>query len=229
LKLNSDKTLYAHKLVSNNFMKIFIILILAPYLLISYGCERNQSKQKSSEKTEGQIMSESKRGNPMVIMSTSEGNIKIELYMDKAPITVENFLGYAKEGFYDGTIFHRVIPGFMIQGGGFTPDMHQKPTKAPIKNEADNGLTNDKGTIAMARTSAVDSATSQFFINHSDNNSLNHGSRDFGYAVFGKVIDGMDVVDKIAGVKNGSKGMHQNVPEEVVMIESVRVLKPENK
>jgi len=233
VELTFNKQLSHYRVRKTKLLKVFVAFMLVPGLIFSYSCERDQTKEESEEKTveniEGQIMSESKRGNPMVVMSTSEGDIRIELYSDKAPITVENFLAYANEGFYHGTIFHRVIPGFMIQGGGFTPDMNQKPTKAPIKNEADNGLTNDKGTIAMARTSAVDSATSQFFINHNDNNSLNHGSRDFGYAVFGKVVDGMDVVDKIAGVKNGSKGMHQNVPEEVVMIESVRVLKPENK
>lgn len=162
----------------------------------------------------------------MVVMSTSKGDVKIELYPDLAPITVKNFLSYAKDGFYDGTIFHRVIPGFMIQGGGFTPDMKQKDTREPIKNEADNGLKNDKGTIAMARTNVVDSATSQFFINQADNDFLNHGSRDFGYAVFGKVVEGIDVVDKIAAVRTGSTGMYQDVPEEPVVIESVRIIEP---
>ncbi len=165
----------------------------------------------------------------MVIMSTSVGDIKIELYQDKAPITVENFLSYANEGFFDGTIFHRVIPNFMIQGGGFSQDMQQKPTNAPIKNEADNGLKNDAGTIAMARTGDVDSATSQFFINHRDNDFLNHGSRDFGYAVFGKVVEGMDVVNKIAGVKTGRLGSFQDVPLEPVVIKSVHVVKSEEK
>ncbi|HWP93721.1 MAG TPA: peptidylprolyl isomerase [Thermodesulfobacteriota bacterium] len=157
-------------------------------------------------------------------MTTSLGDIKIELYPDKAPITVENFLSYAKDGFYNGTIFHRVIPGFMIQGGGFTPNMEQKPTKSPIKNEADNGLKNEPGTIAMARTSVVDSATSQFFINQVDNQFLNHGSRDFGYAVFGKVVEGMDVVNKIAQVKTGRVGPFQDVPLEPVVIESVKIV-----
>ncbi len=166
----------------------------------------------------------SKGGNPVVIMSTSMGDIKIELYPDKAPETVKNFLSYVNDKFYDGTIFHRVIPGFMIQGGGFTPDMKQKPTKAPIKNEADNGLKNETGTIAMARTSVVDSATSQFFINLVDNDFLNHGSRDFGYAVFGKVIEGMDVVRKIAGVKTSNRGPFQDIPVEPVVIKSVRVV-----
>ncbi|MGH7901165.1 MAG: peptidylprolyl isomerase [Thermodesulfobacteriota bacterium] len=165
-------------------------------------------------------------GNPMVILSTSEGDIKIELYKDKAPITVENFLSYANDKFYDGTIFHRVIPGFMIQGGGFTTDMSQKPTKAPIKNEADNGLRNDRGTITMARTNIIDSATSQFFINQVNNDFLNHGDRDFGYAVFGRVVEGMDVVDKISAVKTGPKGMHRDVPEETVLVESVKIVEP---
>lgn len=171
----------------------------------------------------------SKGGNRVVIMSTSMGDIKIELYLDKAPETVKNFLSYVNDKFYDGTIFHRVIPGFMIQGGGFTPDMKQKPTKAPIKNEADNGLKNDTGTIAMARTSVVDSATSQFFINLVDNDFLNHGDRDFGYAVFGKVIEGMDVVRKIAGVKTANHGPFQDVPVEPVVIKSVHVIGQEGK
>ena len=166
----------------------------------------------------------SKGGNPVVIMSTSMGDIKIELYPDKAPETVKNFLSYVNDKLYDGTVFHRVIPNFMIQGGGFTPDMKQKPTKAPIKNEADNSLNNDTGTIAMARTSAVDSATSQFFINLVDNHFLNHGARDFGYAVFGKVVEGMDVVRKIADVKTGSRGPFQDVPVEPVVIKSARVV-----
>lgn len=165
----------------------------------------------------------------MVMMSTSLGDIKIELYQDKAPITVQNFLSYVNEGFFDGTIFHRVIPNFMIQGGGFTHDMQQKPTKGPIKNEADNGLKNDTGTIAMARTGVVDSATSQFFINQAANDFLNHGPRDFGYAVFGKVVEGMDVVNKIAGVQTGRVGSFQDVPVEPVVIISVRVVGSETK
>jgi peptidyl-prolyl cis-trans isomerase A (cyclophilin A) len=162
---------------------------------------------------------------PKVRMQTSEGPITIELYPDKAPQTVKNFLAYVDEGFYDGTIFHRVIPGFMIQGGGFTADIDRKPTHAPIKNEADNGLKNDRGTIAMARTAAPDSATAQFFINLKDNDFLNHTGktlRGWGYAVFGKVTDGMEVVDKIAAVPTGNnpKGL-QNVPKTPVVIEKV--------
>ena len=154
------------------------------------------------------------------------GSITVELDDEKAPITVKNFLDYAASGHYDGTIFHRVIDGFMIQGGGFTKAMDQKPTKAPIKNEASNGLTNKRGTIAMARTMVVDSATSQFFINLVDNDFLNFRAptpQYYGYAVFGKVTDGMDVVDKIAKVKTGFAGPHQNVPEEPIVIKKVHV------
>ena len=160
-------------------------------------------------------------------IETSMGSITLELDDAKAPVTVANFLDYAKAGHYDGTIFHRVIDGIMIQGGGFTKAMDQKPTKAPIKNEAANGLLNKRGTIAMARTMVVDSATSQFFINLVDNDFLNFRAptpQFFGYAVFGKVTDGMDVVDKIAKVKTGNSGMHQNVPEEPVVIKKVHVL-----
>jgi peptidyl-prolyl cis-trans isomerase B (cyclophilin B) len=162
---------------------------------------------------------------PMVLMETSEGTIKIELWADKAPITVKNFLQYVDEKFFDGTIYHRVIPNFMIQGGGMTADMREKSNHAPIKNEASAELKNERGTLAMARTSVIDSATSQFFINLVDNGFLNHSSKTpqgFGYAVFGKVVEGMDVVDKIAAVKTGNKGMHQNVPTTPVLIKSVR-------
>jgi peptidyl-prolyl cis-trans isomerase A (cyclophilin A) len=216
--------------------KIVISLFLIPVFMFVLGCERNGSDKREPEQAkqnqEAKVATStdtgsSKGGNPMVIMSTSVGDIKIELYPDKAPVTVENFLGYVKDGFYDGTIFHRVIPGFMIQGGGFTPDMNQKPTKEPIKNEADNGLKNDKGTIAMARTNVVDSATSQFFINDASNDFLNHGSRDFGYAVFGKVVEGMDVVDRIAATRTGSVGMFQDVPKETIVIKSLKVVEPE--
>jgi peptidyl-prolyl cis-trans isomerase A (cyclophilin A) len=158
----------------------------------------------------------------MIILSTSLGDITLELDAAKAPVTVKNFLGYVDAGFYDGTIFHRVIPDFMVQCGGFTPDMQQKKTEAPIKNEADNGLSNEPYTIAMARTSDVNSATSQFFINLADNVFLDHGKRDFGYAVFGKVVKGTEVVDKIAGVKTGSAGGHRDVPVATVTINSAR-------
>ncbi len=161
---------------------------------------------------------------PMVAIETSHGTIKVELFEEQAPISVENFLAYVEDGFYADTIFHRVIPGFMIQGGGFTENMRQKPTRPPIGNEADNGLKNQRGTLAMARTSEVDSATSQFFINLADNQFLDHGTRDFGYAVFAKVVEGMDVVDKIAGVMTATIGMHQNVPVEPVIIKGIRRL-----
>jgi peptidyl-prolyl cis-trans isomerase A (cyclophilin A) len=159
---------------------------------------------------------------PVVTLETSLGPIKLELDPAKAPVSVANFLAYVDSGFYDGTIFHRVIPDFMIQGGGFAADMTQKPTKAPIKNEADNGLKNDSWTIAMARTAEKDSATAQFFINVQNNDFLNHGGRDFGYAVFGKVTNGVDVVKKIAAVKTTTKGGQQNVPVEAVVIKSAR-------
>jgi len=159
----------------------------------------------------------------MITIVTNHGDISVELFEDTAPVTCENFLQYVTDGFFGDTVFHRVIPNFMIQGGGMTADMRQKQTRAPIKNEADNGEKNVRGTLAMARTSDINSATSQFFINLRDNSFLDHGSRDFGYAVFGKVTDGMDSVDAIAGVKTGEHGMHQDVPVEPVVIREVRV------
>ena len=165
--------------------------------------------------------------NPQVEMKTSMGMITIELYADKAPKSVANFLQYAKDGFYDGTIFHRVIDGFMIQGGGFTPDMQQKPTNAPIKNEADNGLKNTRYTLAMARTNDPHSATAQFFINVADNGFLDFKSptgNGWGYCVFGKVVEGTEVVDKIKDVATGNQGFHQDVPRESVIIESATVI-----
>lgn len=158
----------------------------------------------------------------MVVIETSLGSITLNLFEEQAPISVANFLEYVDSGFFDDTIFHRVIPNFMVQGGGFTEDMAQKKTRAAIKNEADNGLSNRRGTLAMARTNVVDSATSQFFINLRDNAFLDHGERDFGYAVFAEVAEGMEVVDKIAGVATGRKGMHDDVPREAVTIVSVR-------
>ena len=159
----------------------------------------------------------------MITIKTSHGDIVVELFEDKAPISCENFRQYANDGHYDGTVFHRVIPNFMIQGGGMDESLSQKPTRDPIKNEADNGLGNDRGTLAMARTQIVDSATSQFFINLSDNAFLNHGDRDFGYAVFATVTSGMDVVDAIAGVTTGNQAGHQDVPVEPVTIIKVTV------
>lgn len=162
-----------------------------------------------------------------LLMKTNIGEIKLELYPDKAPVTVENFISYVKDNFFNGLIFHRVINGFMIQGGGFDENLRQKETKAPIKIESDNGLKNDRGTIAMARTNDPNSATSQFFINLVDNNFLNFRSPDvtgYGYAVFGKVTDGMDVVDKIATVPTGSFGYMQDVPKYLIQIESVEII-----
>ena len=163
----------------------------------------------------------------MVIISTTFGDIKLDLDADKAPKTVANFLRYAEDGFYDGTIFHRVIDNFMIQGGGFNSDMSQKESGEPVENEADNGLKNDHGTIAMARTMEPHSATAQFFINVKDNDFLNHSGKNmqgWGYTVFGKVIEGSDVLDKIRAVSTTTKGGHQDVPTDDVIIESVSIV-----
>lgn len=163
-------------------------------------------------------------GTTQVMLETNQGNILLELDGEKAPITVENFLTYVDEGFYDGTVFHRVIAGFMIQGGGFTENMDKKSTKEAIKNEANNGLKNEPGTIAMARTRHPDSATAQFFINTVNNRFLNNGVRGVGYAVFGKVAEGMDTVMKISRLPTTSKGMYQDVPKEpVVIVKAYRV------
>ena len=166
--------------------------------------------------------------NPKVILDTTKGQITIELYPEKAPDTVKNFLAYVDAGFYNGTIFHRVIPNFMIQGGGMSAAMKEKPTNAPVKNEADNGLKNQRGTIAMARTQVPDSATAQFFINTVDNDFLDHKTKTpqgWGYAVFGKVTEGMEVVDAITKVKTASRGGHQDVPVDTVMIIKVERVK----
>ena len=164
--------------------------------------------------------------NPTVTFTTNHGDITLELYQDKAPETVKNFLSYVEEGHYDGTIFHRVIPNFMIQGGGFTADMEQKETKEPIANEANNGLANEVGTVAMARTMEPHSAFCQFFININDNDFLNFKNESmngWGYCVFGKVTEGMDVVDTIKAVPTGSYSMHQDVPTETVLIEKAEI------
>lgn len=166
-------------------------------------------------------------GHPVIKLQTSQGDIVLELDAEKAPVTVENFVRYVKDGHYDGTIFHRVIPNFMIQGGGFDADMRQKETRDPIKNEADNGLKNDKYTIAMARTPDPHSASAQFFINVKDNDFLNFSAptaNGWGYAVFGKVTDGFDVVDAIAKVKTGNRGPHGDVPVEPVVITRAEVV-----
>ena len=164
--------------------------------------------------------------NPIVTLETSQGAIRVQLDAEKAPISTRNFVQYVTSGHYDGTIFHRVIPGFMVQGGGMTADMREKSTKAPIKNEAGNGRKNLRGTLAMARTGVVDSATSQFFINVKDNDFLNHSdetARGYGYAVFGEVIDGMDVVDRIVASPRGRRGAHDDVPNDPITITSARV------
>jgi peptidyl-prolyl cis-trans isomerase A (cyclophilin A) len=188
---------------------------LVPLLLmLAFGAAPAGAQSGSATKPEAK--------KPVVILETSLGQITLELDAAKAPITVANFLAYVDSGHYNGTVFHRVIPNFMIQGGGMDASMSEKPTKPPIKNEADNGLKNDSWTVAMARTQVQDSATSQFFINLQSNDFLNHGSRDFGYAVFGKVTGGVDVVKKIAAVKTATKGGHQNVPVEPVVIKTAR-------
>lgn len=196
-------------------------LVKAVWLLVfsTFVLSTGNSAMAAGEKME-------QTGKRMVTMKTSEGTIRIELWEDKAPITVKNFIRYVNEGFYDGTIFHRVIDNFMIQGGGFTADMVQKKPHEPIKNEAGNGAKNDVGTLAMARTNVIDSATCQFFINVKDNEFLNHRDESpagFGYAVFGKVIEGMEVVDKIKKVPTGTAGHHQNVPVKPVVIETARI------
>jgi peptidyl-prolyl cis-trans isomerase A (cyclophilin A) len=162
----------------------------------------------------------------MIRFETSHGNFTVELFEKEAPATVENFLKYVDEGFFDGTIFHRIVPGFVIQGGGLTADFANRKTRAPIRNEANNGLKNTRGSLSMARTSDINSATSQFFVNLKDNGFLDHGPRDFGYAVFGRVSDGMDVVDKIAAVRTGTRKGYQDAPLEDVVIVAARRITP---
>ena len=195
--------------MTSRMLRMFCLLLTGTFLLPLHAAEAPKGATKMT-----------------VRMQTNLGTIVLELDPEKAPETVANFVEYAKSGFYDGTIFHRVIPGFMIQGGGFEPGMKQKKTRAPIRNEADNGLKNDIGTIAMARTPDPHSATAQFFINVKDNDFLNYTSstpQGWGYCVFGKVIDGMDVVHKIEKVATGNRGGHGDVPLEDVIIEKVTV------
>jgi peptidyl-prolyl cis-trans isomerase A (cyclophilin A) len=166
--------------------------------------------------------------NPVVVLATSKGEVRVELFPDKAPVTVKNFLEYVKASHYNGTVFHRVIPGFMIQGGGMDKDLNEKPTRDPIKNEAGNGLKNERGTLSMARRGDPNSATAQFFINVADNAFLNHkdeSPQGFGYAVFGKVVKGMEVVDQIVSVKTTTRNVYRDVPEEAVVIESAALAK----
>ncbi len=200
-----------------NIYKFSTSFFIATLLILVTSCAENNNVAEVEQQKE-KVMTE-------VIIKTSLGDINLELNNEKAPITVENFISIAESGYYEGTIFHRVINGFMIQGGGLTADMSNKSSgTSPIQNEANNGLSNDRGTIAMARTMDPHSATSQFFINHKDNGFLNHTgetSQGWGYAVFGVVTDGMDVVDQIAEVATGSSGAYQDVPQEVITIESV--------
>ena len=200
-----------------NIYKFSTSFFIATLLILVSSCAENNNVAEVEQQKE-KVMTE-------VIIKTSLGDINLELNNEKAPITVENFKSIAESGYYEGTIFHRVINGFMIQGGGLTADMSNKSSgTSPIQNEANNGLSNDRGTIAMARTMDPHSATSQFFINHKENGFLNHTgetSQGWGYAVFGVVTDGMDVVDQIAEVATGSSGAYQDVPQEVITIESV--------
>lgn len=198
-----------------NLLKSFSVLLLG--WLLCFNALAATDSQPSAKKGK----------HSMVKLSTNHGDITLELDAEKAPITVKNFLEYVSSDFYNGTIFHRVIDGFMIQGGGFEPGLKQKPTKAPIQNEAANGLGNEKYTIAMARTSDPHSATAQFFINTSDNHNLNYSapnSQGYGYCVFGKVVEGKEVVDAIRKVKTGNRGGHQNVPLEDVVITKAEVI-----
>ncbi len=189
---------------------IFLSIVAVSMILFFAGCRGEKKNYK---------------GRTMIKFETTKGDIVVEVNETAAPVTSANFLQYVKDGFYDGTIFHRVIPDFMIQGGGFTPDMQQKPTRATIVNEAKNGLKNKRGTLAMARTNDPNSASSQFFINLVDNAYLDYtGPRNPGYAVFGQVAEGMDVVDEIAKVKTMTKGMSQDVPEEPVIIKSAKII-----
>ena len=196
----------------------FCLLLLAACDAQSKSEQAPVAAPQAETKTETQPQTQRTGGNPMVVIKTSKGEMQVELYADKAPKTVENFLAYVDAGFFDGTIFHRVIPGFMIQGGGFDASMNQKETRAQIKNEAQNGLKNDRGTLAMARTNVVDSATAQFFVNLVNNDFLDHaGPANYGYAVFGKVTAGMDVVDRIAT----EVPLRGEEPQQTVYVESV--------
>ncbi len=209
-----------------NLLKKPLVLVITSLIILSgvflvFQLFQNNSKEEqqlTENKTETNIPAGKA---PKVLLETSLGKITLELYQDKAPITVKNFLSYVDSGFYDGTIFHRVIPNFMIQGGGMTSGLQEKSNSDPIKNEAANGLSNTRGTIAMARTQVIDSATSQFFINVNDNLFLNHrdnSTQGFGYCVFGKVIEGMEVADKIVAAPTKSSGYHDDVPVEDILI-----------
>jgi len=204
---------------------LFLVLICT---LVAFACSDRRDRGADTTTRGTQIKGAvdmdaiSSPSNPKVVVKTNKGSFYVELFQKEAPLSVRNFLAYVDANFYDGTIFHRVISNFMIQGGGSTPDMAQQPTVAPIRNEADNGLRNVRGTLAMARTQEVHSATSQFFVNVTDNAFLDHGGPDFGYAVFGKVTEGMDVVDVIRNARTGNVGGHSDVPTPPVVIESIR-------
>lgn len=205
-------------MINKTVLKVLIVSAIFA-ILLQTGCDRKSEKTEKSIQKDEKVMTTQNKAAAKVRISTNKGDIVVELNEEKAPITCKNFLQYVADKHYDGTIFHRVINGFMVQGGGMTADMRPKPTRPPIINESKNSLKNDRGTIAMARTSNPDSATSQFFINHANNDFLNYGVRDAGYAVFGKVVEGMDVVDAIAAVKTRPG----DVPVETITINSIRV------
>lgn len=210
------------KTLSQNLLAAALLsLVISVGFIPLNGFAKTESKKEESKPKETKKM----EANPVVVMTTNHGPIEVELFQTQAPVTVKNFLRYVDEGFYNGTIFHRVISDFMIQGGGFTEGMEQKKVHEPIKNEASAELANQRGTLAMARTQIVDSATAQFFINVKDNTFLNHRDKSaggYGYAVFGKVTNGMDIVDKIKAVPTTSKAGHQDVPVKPVIIESIK-------
>ena len=204
----------------NVIIGIFVILLIViGYIILTNNANANIENNEQEEIEIEEEVEEMK--NKIIVIETSKGNIEVELNFEKAPITSENFLSYVESGFYEGTVFHRVIPNFMVQGGGFTKDGAQKTTMKPIKLESNNGLKNLRGTIAMARTNVPDSATSQFFINTKDNDFLNYAPGNPGYAVFGKVIKGMEVVDAIEKVKTSSRGPYDDWPVEDVLIVKV--------
>ena len=207
---------------------LFLAVFVVAAVVLMVGCKKREGGASEGSVEEKTVVEEPKQmdtGPKKVKLETSLGDIVIELSEEAAPITVKNFLQYVEEGFYDGTIFHRVIQNFMVQGGGLTADMSKKQTHSPIVNEASNGLKNNRGALAMARTNDPDSATSQFFINHKNNDFLNYGGQSKpGYAVFGKVVEGMDVVDKIAAVKTMRSGGRSDVPFEPVLIKSAKVI-----
>jgi peptidyl-prolyl cis-trans isomerase A (cyclophilin A) len=216
------------KRVSSTFVFLAVLLACghnldaAGWSGIGFMAAAPQSAARESASAEAQPVS----ANPIVILETSKGTVKMELFPDEAPRTVENFLRYVDTGFYDDTVFHRVIRGFVVQGGGFTPELEMKPTLPPVEIESRNGLANNRGSVAMARNLDRNSATSQFFVNLSDNEQLNRGARSFGYTVFGRVIEGMDVVDRIAAVQTSQRGDTDDIPILPVFLDTARRAKP---